>query len=196
MSGKDGRRDKKEFEKYAALLEKWQGAVNLIGSKTREEIWTRHIEDSLSLLDFINGADRAGGGRIFDIGSGGGFPGMVLAIAGVRGMTLVESDTRKCAFLEEAKRTYGLDVEITNQRVESMRVEGGAGRIVGRAFAPLERFFNLCDGLIGEKTVMYLLKGERVGEEIETAKKNWDFEYTLYDKTGGHILEARNIKRK
>jgi 16S rRNA (guanine527-N7)-methyltransferase len=127
---------------------------------------------------------------------------MVLAIAGTRGISLVEADKRKCIFLEEVKCSYGLDVGIINERAEKLRAgdgtipAGGASCITGRAFAPLERFLELCGGLIGPRTAMFLLKGRNVGEETETAKKNWDFEYTLHDKPGGYVMELHDIKRK
>lgn len=207
--------DKKIFGKYIELLGKWREKINLVGPGTMDEAWERHFEDSLSLYEFVAGYGGSGGkdaeagnnaaspsGGIFDIGSGAGFPGMVLAVSGIGGITLVEVDGRKCEFLNEVRRAYGCGVGIINERVEKLHIgdgivpNGGAGCITGRAFAPLDRFLGLCGGLIGPKSAMYLLKGEQVGDEIENARKDWDFEYSLHNKKGGYILEIRNIKRE
>jgi 16S rRNA (guanine527-N7)-methyltransferase len=137
-------------------------------------------------------ADGALDGRaIFDIGSGAGFPGMALSIAGAKNMTLVESDARKCAFLEEAKRVCNSDAAIINDRVENL--DATADIIIGRAFAPLDKFLHLCRKMIYGRTTMYLLKGNNIKEEIAAAKKNWNFDYILYEKPGGFIVKIFNI---
>jgi 16S rRNA (guanine527-N7)-methyltransferase len=144
----------------------------------------------------IRGGNEAGGGgdgKILDIGSGAGFPGMVLAIAGIKNISLVEADGRKCAFLDEVRRAYGADVEILNLRAEDIKA-GDISVITGRAFAPLEKFLHLCRGIISDSTAMYLLKGESVKTEIEVARKKWSFDSKSIPKPGGFVLEMKNIK--
>lgn len=181
---------KKElFEKYIKTLIKWQKAINLISPKTLPHLWERHFKDSLSLYDYIKDKEN-----IFDIGSGGGFPGMVLSVAGIKNITFVEADERKCFFLNEIKKEYNLDIEIKNIRVENFNLPVSC--IIGRAFAPLDKFFALCKNIINEKTEMFLLKGENINEEIKTAKKNWNFDYILIKKNNGFIIKIQNISKK
>ena len=184
--------NKEMFGKYMELLEKWQQKINLVSDGSVGAAWIRHFEDSLSLYEFIKDHRSE---KIFDIGSGAGFPGMALAIAGIQNMTLVEADNRKCIFLEEVRRVYNINVEIINERVEELVVDGGVGCIIGRAFAPLNKFLKLCERLIGDETITYLLKGQNINNEIKIAKKNWDFNHILHDKNGGYVLKINNIKK-
>ena len=107
------------FETYVALLRKWQAAKNLVGPATLDTIWTRHIADSAQLFSLAPDARRW-----VDIGSGAGFPGLVLAIMGKSTpgfhVDLVESNGRKCAFLREVVRTLGLPVSVHNGRIEDV----------------------------------------------------------------------------
>ena len=181
---------KKEiFEKYIEKLLKWQKAINLISPKTIPDLWERHFLDSLYLYDFIKEKQN-----IFDIGSGGGFPGMVLSIAGIKNITFIESDERKCLFLKEIKIDYCLNCEILNDRVENINKK--ANTIIGRAFAPLDRFLNLCKNIITKDTEIFLLKGVNINEEIKIAKNNWNFNYFLYKKKDGFIIKISNITKK
>ena len=181
---------KKElFEKYITTLTKWQKAINLISPKTIPQLWERHFKDSLTLYDYVKDKEN-----IFDIGSGGGFPGMVLAVAGIKNITFIEADERKCFFLNEIKKEYNLDVEIKNIRVENLNTQ--ALCIIGRAFAPLDKFFDLCKNIINEKTEMFLLKGENINEEINKTKNNWNFNYNLIKKYNGFIIQIQNISKK
>ena len=205
--------DKKIFDKYETLLKKWQKAINLVSPKTLNELWERHFLDSLYLYDFIKGKEN-----IIDIGSGAGFPAMVLAVAGkdekdFPKITLVEADERKSFFLNEIKRAYAIDdtrVEIKNQRIENLQNQAYSNPIlndiqlcnvsewdciIGRAFAPLYKFIDLCKNIITKQTEMYLLKGDNINEEIIDAKKNWEFDYTIYKKKNGVIVKIWNIKR-
>ena len=200
--------DKKIFTKYEELLQKWQKAINLVSPNTLNNVWERHLEDSLYLYDFIKDKEN-----IFDIGSGAGFPAMVLAIAGkdekdFPKITLVEADERKCFFLQEIKRAYNLTddrVKIKNIRIENLENPADSmipsgnnfiNCITGRAFAPLETFFDLCKNIINNKTEMILLKGDNYQEEISKAEKNWCFKYSVYKKKNGVIIRINNIKQK
>jgi 16S rRNA (guanine527-N7)-methyltransferase len=175
------------YGRYMEALERWNAKINLVAKGSISKMRERHFEDSLALLPFAKEYKN-----IFDIGSGAGFPGMVLAIAGADVAALVESDAQKCAFLEEIKRRYGLGVKIINNRVE--KLEGKAGTITGRAFAPLGKFLTLCRKIIGPETKMLLLKGRSANEEIRDALADWTFQYSLHPKKEGFVLEIRNIK--
>ncbi len=180
---------KEKFDNYIKILLKWQKAINLISPKTIPFIWERHFKDSLFLYDYIKDKEN-----IYDIGSGGGFPGMVLSIAGIKNINFIESDERKCFFLNEIKKEYNLDCNIINDRVENLKLK--ADTIISRAFAPLDKFLNLCENIIYDKTEMYLLKGENIYKEIDDSKNNWNFEYKLYKKQDGFIIKISNISKK
>jgi 16S rRNA (guanine527-N7)-methyltransferase len=126
---------------YVALLEQWQPRINLVAGATLPDVWHRHIADSAQLL-----ALAPKSGKWLDIGSGAGFPGLVIAImahgsAGPR-VTLIESDRRKCAFLAEVARHTGISVEIHTARIEQIatqRMLGSVDVVSARALAPLVR---------------------------------------------------------
>jgi 16S rRNA (guanine527-N7)-methyltransferase len=175
------------YGRYMEALRKWNGKINLVSKDSLDDMRERHFEDSLALLPFLSEAKN-----IFDVGSGAGFPGMALAIAGADVAAAVESDARKCAFLNEIKRLYSLKTEIINDRVENIGLKAGA--ITGRAFAPLEKFLGLCRGITTPDTKMILLKGHGAEDEIKRAKNNWSFRHALYPKKDGFVLEVWNIK--
>lgn len=176
---------------YAALLKQWQKAVNLVAPSTLATLWHRHFADSAQLLAYAPPA----AGHWLDLGSGGGFPGLVLAIllAGrsdssstVR-VTLVESDTRKAAFLREVVRQTGLAatpvaVDILSARIESITTQGkveSVDVITARALAPLEELFRLAAPLFGAATVGLFLKGREVDREVAAARQSWEFSVEL-----------------
>ncbi|MDR1009222.1 MAG: 16S rRNA (guanine(527)-N(7))-methyltransferase RsmG [Rickettsiales bacterium] len=188
-----------KFSLYIKLLAKWARVLNLVAEG--EDLKQRHFADSMALMPYLGGgdscADVGGNGReeITDVGSGAGFPGMVLAIAGLPVVRLVEADSRKYAFLEEVKRAYGLDVEIVNARVES--ITGFAASVItARAFAPLGRLFELCGGICLPGTRFVLLKGVGVEAEIAEASARWRFEHSIHKKPGGFVLECHNVGLK
>lgn len=182
--------DRNIFDKYIETLLKWQKSINLISNSTIENLWERHFEDSLYLYNYIKDEEN-----IFDIGSGAGFPALVLSIAGVKNITMIESDKRKCLFLNEIKRLYQLDVNIKNERIETLAFNN-KNCIIGRAFASLNNFFNLCSNIINKDTKMFLLKGNNIEKEIEEAKKNWNFKYQLDKKNNGFIISITEISKK
>jgi len=194
------------FNKYIDALRIWNERINLVAPGTMEEAWERHFEDSLSLIPFLGEYGfRTGSGWIADVGSGAGFPGMVLAIAGADVRICVESDSRKCAFLNEVKRIYGLDrLKIANERVEDMQIPDsdkgpiyeGVPIITGRAFAPLDRFIKMCRGIIGSNTKMILLKGADAQIEIDKALQQYDFEFAIYPKKIGNIIIIESIRNR
>lgn len=124
---------------YHALLLKWQEKINLISPNTISDSWERHFEDALQLLPRI----PAGVKTVYDLGSGAGFPGLVLAIARPDlSVTLIESDSKKCAFLQAVSRETGVSVSIQNKRIESaVSVLPAPDLVTARALASLEALF-------------------------------------------------------
>jgi 16S rRNA (guanine527-N7)-methyltransferase len=157
---------------YIELLDKWNKKINLISKGEFDDIWERHIFDSLQLLKFVDQKDH-----ILDVGSGAGFPGILLAINGMKNVTLVESDSRKVAFLLQASQLAPCGVSILNKRIEDVELE--CDILTARAFASINDILRLCFKIKVRKKIV-LLKGERVEEEIEEALKNWNFNYKLH----------------
>lgn len=153
---------------YADLLIKWQQKINLVSSKTLPVLWHRHIYDSAQLFSIIENKDSP----ILDIGSGAGFPSLVLAIMGQKNIHLVESDTRKCAFMREVIRKTGVNVTIHNERIESLE-PFDVKYIIARALATIEKIFNFTEPFISNETIFLLQKGENFKEEILNVKKRW-----------------------
>ena len=156
------------LERYAALLIKWQAGLNLVGRSTLGDLWRRHMLDSAQLLPLI----PAGARRLVDLGSGAGFPGLVLAALGVEGVELVESNARKCAFLAEAARVMAVPVRIHNARIEALPALP-ADVVTARACAPLPALIRYAERFVGEHTVCLFLKGARVEAELTAAMKEW-----------------------
>jgi 16S rRNA (guanine527-N7)-methyltransferase len=134
------------LETYAALLTKWSGAINLVGRDTLREAWQRHFLDSAQLMDLLPPLPEGRERRILDLGSGAGFPGLVLAILGAGPVTLVESDAKKAAFLREAARITGAPAEVACARIESLLPSEILPDVVtARALAPLPKLLELAE---------------------------------------------------
>lgn len=156
---------------YVATLKKWQKAINLVSRKSLEDVWRRHILDSAQILD--HAPDDAN--VWYDLGSGAGFPGLVLAILGAGEVHLVESDARKCAFLAEAARATDSTVHIHNCRIEALadEVEQPAkiDVITARALADIDKLIDLAKPLATQHTVCLFLKGQDVENELTKSTK-------------------------
>ena len=187
---------------YEAELRRWQKAVNLVAPSTLDEIWHRHFADSAQLAQLVPAHAK----HLADIGSGGGFPGLVLAtmlneIRDIR-VTLVESDTRKAAFLRETARRIEIPVEILSTRIESdasVAALNDVDIIVARAFAPLRRLLSLVSAVFSYQTVGVFLKGREIAQEIDRAREDWTFEVELRESltdAEGRIAVIRRLARK
>ena len=197
----------KQFTEYYNLLVKYQEKTNLIGSGTISNIWVRHFSDSAKLSNriifFKNNTKRSI--RVCDVGSGAGFPGLVclLILSSQKKkiqMTLIESNKKKCQFLNLVKKKLMLSVRIISERVE--KVEEKYDVIMSRAVAPLNVLLRLLMPLSRKDTILLLPKGKNYQKEIEKAKKLWNFSYKivknsyLLDKSGGVTLEIVNLNKK
>lgn len=182
-----------KYQLYLIELEKWNRALSLVQKSTLSAFWTRHILDSLQVLEYIENA-----ASIIDIGAGAGFPGMVLAIAGIRNITLCESNRKKCIFLEEVKRITQAKVNIYNGRVEDLQ-DVKFDLIISRACSSLSQLFQYGSFVSRETNSRFLLhKGGSYLDEIEEAKKNWSFEWIKIPSItskDGVILDIRNVNR-
>jgi len=166
-----------KLKTYLSLLEKWQAKINLVSNTTLADAWHRHILDSAQLAPFVT----TGGERpvVADLGSGAGFPGMVLAILGVGDVHLVESDTRKAAFLNEVRRATGADVTVHAVRIENY--EGPmADIIVSRALAPLDKLLGYARDVARPGARAVFLKGRQWQDELTGARAAWHIELEKY----------------
>lgn len=158
-----------DLEKFSEFLLKWQRSVNLISPATIPHLWDRHILDSIQLYPLIPNTAKT----LVDIGSGAGLPGLVLAIVNkalngpLTEITLIESDIKKCVFIQEAIRTLGLQVHVKIERVEKMRIPD-VDVLTARALADVEKLLMWSRGLITPKTTCLFLKGSTVDQEIQT----------------------------
>ncbi len=156
------------LERYVDLLRHWQRAINLVSPKTLEDPWRRHLLDSAQLISHL--PDRPA--MILDLGSGAGFPGLVLSILGVSNVHLVESDGRKARFLQETSRLLEIDTTIHNCRIEALQ-SMKPSVVTARALAPLTRLLELASRHIDRDTICLFLKGKHWKEELTAAKKSW-----------------------
>lgn len=180
---------------YEVILQKWQKAINLIGPTTVDDIPERHFYDSAQMLRFIPDLDV----RLADMGSGAGFPGMILAILGVKDVHLIESDVRKATFLREVSRETKTPVTIHDKRAENCAIDG-IDVFTARALAPLGDLLGHVAKLT-TKTDCYglFLKGLQYEEEIEKAKKKWQFSAEIYQSetdVSGKIIKIKNLTPK
>jgi 16S rRNA (guanine527-N7)-methyltransferase len=159
---------------YVAQLRRWQPIKNLVGPATLTEVWSRHIDDALQLLDLASGAKTW-----LDLGSGAGIPGLILAIAGAeRGIRvdLVESNARKCAFLSETARLTGAPVTVHNARIETtIDSMTGIDVVCARALAPLIQLLTWTEPLLTSGTVGLFPKGRDAAAELTEAEDAWTF---------------------
>ncbi|MDE8344897.1 MAG: 16S rRNA (guanine(527)-N(7))-methyltransferase RsmG [Acidocella sp.] len=156
------------LRQFAALVETWSARINLVSRGDVPVLWRRHVGESLELVPYI----PAGTERAIDLGSGAGFPGMVLAIATGIAFTLVESDRRKAAFLLEAARQVAAPVTVVNARIEAAQTPP-AGLITARALAPLDKLLGLAAPHLTPGGVCLFPKGPGVAAELTLAKRFW-----------------------
>ena len=152
---------------FADLLARWNRRINLIAPRDLPNLWTRHIEDSLQVVPFIP-PDTA----VTDLGSGAGFPGLIIAICTGNPVVLVESDTRKASFLREAARETGARTTIVNGRIEDVVIPP-APVVTARALAPLPLLLEWAVPLLRPDGVCLFLKGRRAADELTDAAATW-----------------------
>ena len=189
-----------KLDEFVALLLRWQKAVQLVAPSTLPKLWTRHIADSLQILEHAPAAKRW-----IDLGSGGGFPGLVVAIALAQVpdaiVHLVESDTRKVAFLREAVRITGAPAKVIHERVESAaeRFAGSVDIVTARALAPLERLLELAAPLLSSGARGVFLKGQDVDNELTQAAKSWNISAEAFpsrtDPRGRILIVERAVRQ-
>ncbi|MFN4154297.1 MAG: 16S rRNA (guanine(527)-N(7))-methyltransferase RsmG [Paracoccaceae bacterium] len=185
------------FRLLESMVRKWNPAINLVSKDSVDQLRERHIRDSVQLFGIVDFAQ----GAWCDLGSGGGFPGLVIAIlmqgtSRERHVKLVESDGRKAAFLREAVRQLELEAVVINARVEAIPALG-ASVLSARALAGLPKLCEFALRHLLPSGVALFPKGVSYKSEVLEARKNWEFDLSLHmsktDPTAA-ILELRNIR--
>jgi 16S rRNA (guanine527-N7)-methyltransferase len=183
------------LKSFAGLLEDWNARHNLVSARSLEDVWRRHMLDSAQLAAFIPATARS----LIDLGSGAGFPGIVLATMlrereGFR-TVLYESTAKKCAFLTEVAARLSLNVEVCNARMETAAREP-FDVITARACAPLDKLLGYAQHFAAPNSVCLFLKGQNVEAELTQARKSWRIKALRHPSRSdpsGTILEVREI---
>ena len=167
------RETRRRLEVFVETLERWQKAINLVGRNTMDGVWKRHILDSAQVVPLIPATAET----LADLGTGGGFPGLVIAAMrpDLR-VTLIESDARKAAFLGEVGRRMGLENQpkIAISRIEAAP-PAAADVVTARALAPLRQLLHWAQRHRKDTAICLFHKGKGWQTEVEEAKKEWDF---------------------
>ena len=188
------------LDRFVELLLRWQRTTNLIASSTVSRLWTRHIADSLQLIALAPEA------RVWvDVGSGGGFPGLVIACALAEcpgaSVHLVESNMKKAAFLREAQRLTEAPASVHAERIEDFaaRFQDQVDVVTARAVAPLKSLLGQCFPLLGKSGATGLfLKGQHAELELGEAAKTWLMNAKLVPSRtdpSGRIIVIRDLER-
>ena len=188
------------LDRYVSLLVEWQTKTNLVAPSTLPHLWTRHVADSLQLLGLAPSA------RIWvDLGSGGGFPGVVLAcaLAGTpdANVHLVERNAKKAAFLREAVRITSAAATVHLAGIGDIvdRIGSRVDCVTARALAPLHQLVGFAEPFVSDGAKALFLKGQDVEAELTEATKYWNIKLRLHSsRTGGHgwIVELDRIERR
>jgi 16S rRNA (guanine527-N7)-methyltransferase len=188
------------LDRFVELLLEWQAKTNLIAPSTLPALWTRHVSDSLQLLSIAPSAKMW-----VDLGSGGGFPGVVLACALAQKpdahVLLIERSTKKAAFLREALRVTGAPGTVRLADISDVvdRIASPIDCVTARALAPLNQLIDFAEPLMKRGAKALFLKGQDVDAELTDATKYWKVESRLHaSRTGGHgwIVELDRIERR
>ena len=153
---------------YERLLQDWGKTLSLVSRSTLDDIWNRHFADSAQILPLLRGP-------LLDMGTGAGFPGMVLAIMGVKDVHLSDNNQKKIEFLKEVKAQTRCKVTIHNCKSEVVP-DHKFGTLTARALAPLDELLKIAAPFFGPKTQAIFLKGRSYEAEVETASHDWSFD--------------------
>ncbi|MCH8202542.1 MAG: 16S rRNA (guanine(527)-N(7))-methyltransferase RsmG [Proteobacteria bacterium] len=187
-----------KFQIYLELLKKWRSSHNLVGVSTLADPWRRHFLDSAQVLMRWReeGPARAAQSWL-DLGSGAGFPGLVLAIMGAGEVHLVESNGKKCAFLRQVIRSTGAKARVHQGRIGDIDLLP-VDVITSRALASISRILTLGEKFCGSDTEYWLLKGAAAQRELTEARKYWKVDWRFFQSVTddfGAVLRLRECKR-
>jgi 16S rRNA (guanine527-N7)-methyltransferase len=180
------------LSRYLELLQRWQRAVNLVGASTLADPWRRHILESAQIAPHV----PRSAATVLDLGSGAGLPGLVLALLGVPGVQLVESDRRKAQFLREAARATEAPVVVHAMRIEQLKLR--ADVVTARALAPLPRLLELAAPVLAPHGLCLFLKGQSALDELTAARQSWHMHSEIVPSRSGSrgvLLKLEGVGR-
>ena len=182
-----------KIDEFIFYLKKTNNSVNLVGKSTLLNPWDRHICDCAQITSFINNKKST----ILDMGTGAGFPGIILSILGYKNVTMVESKTKKTEFLKKVILKLGINAKVINSRIEKIKLPNFE-YVTCRALSSLDKIIEYSLFFSKKNTTLVFLKGIGVKTEIKEAKKNFLFDYKIFDSKsdgGGFVLQITNLKR-
>ena len=174
------------FCEYEILLSKWNKKINLVSKKSLFDIWERHFLDSGQIINHV----EASGKRWVDLGSGAGFPGLVVA--------LLLKNLKKVFFLNEVVRKFDLNVKVLNKNIRTIEPLN-ADILSARAFSELNELIELAYHHRKERGICLFLKGENYRWELDKTLNYWFFDYDVVDSfsnSSGNIIRVRNIFKR
>ena len=183
---------------YEMMVSRWNSTINLVSKASLKSLWDRHIADSSQIYSCA----QPEAGLWLDLGSGGGFPGVVIAIIAKElspklKIVLVESDTRKCVFLRSVIRELGIGARVENSRIEAFELSN-VSFLSARALANMNSLCGFAEKFVSRETICFFPKGEFYEKEVAECRKNWNFEHEIVksrtsDK--GKIIVVRSLER-
>ena len=188
------------LKKYEDILTKANKSQNLIGNSTINDIWTRHFLDSAQVIDFIDKNDKT----LIDIGSGAGFPGLVLAITSKDRkiplkIKLIEKSSKKVKFLKNVIEELDLKVEVFNQNILEEEIKFVEDVFIARAFKPLKIILQLIHNKAEKWKKIFIFLGKTGKNELLQASKGWDIEYKQRESVTSNdsiVIEINRLKKK
>ena len=188
------------LKKYEDLLLKANKSLNLIGNSTINQIWTRHFLDSVQVIDFVEKNDKS----LIDLGSGAGFPGLILAIVCKDRkiplkIKLIDKSPKKTKFLKDVIKELRLDVEVLNQNIFEKPGKFSGDVFVTRAFKPLEIILQLIHNKVKNWKKVFIFLGKTGKDELLQASKSWDIEYkqrVSVTSSDSIVIEINRLKKK
>jgi len=188
------------LKKYEDLLIKANKSLNLVGDSTINQIWSRHFLDSAQVIDFVDKNDKC----LVDLGSGAGFPGLVLAIA-CRDrkiplkIKLIEKSSKKVKFLKDVIEELDLKVEVFNQNILGEEIKFVEDVFIARAFKPLKKILQLMHNNAENYKKIFIFLGKTGKNELLQASKSWDIEYkqrVSVTSSDSMVIEINRLKKK
>ncbi|MDC3024434.1 16S rRNA (guanine(527)-N(7))-methyltransferase RsmG [Alphaproteobacteria bacterium] len=186
---------KRLLKRYVFQIKKHQPKINFIGKSTVNQIWVRHIIDSMQIINVLPIEKK--GKFLLDVGTGAGFPGVILYIMGRKDVLLCDKSSKKVHFLKKMLQECSLNIEVHNSRIESF-FKDNIAVIVSRAFSPIKKLLSSIYHLVKKDTVLVIHKGKKYREEIEEAKKFFVFKFQKFQSVTskeGVILKIKSIKK-
>ena len=188
------------LKKYEGLLIKANKILNLVGNSTINQIWSRHFLDSAQVIDFVDKNDKC----LVDLGSGAGFPGLVLAIACKDRkiplkIKLIEKSSKKVKFLKNVIEELDLKVEVFNQNILEEEIKFVEDVFIARAFKPLKKILQLMHNNAENYKKIFIFLGKTGKNELLQASKSWDIEYkqrVSVTSSDSIVVEINKLKKK